>query len=58
MRLGVREGTGKWDLYVWAKNIANVNYLSFVGTGPGNTGALYSQLGDPRTYGVTLRFHY
>ena len=58
MRLGVREGTGKWDLYLWAKNISNVNYLSFVGTGPGNTGALYSQLGDPRTYGVTLRFHY
>ena len=58
MRLGVREGSGKWDLYVWAKNISNVNYESFVATAPGNTGALYAQLGDPRTYGVTLRFHY
>ena len=58
VRLGLRAADSAWDLYVWAKNIFNENYFTFRSAGPGNTGALYSQLGDPRTYGVTFRFHY
>jgi iron complex outermembrane recepter protein len=58
VRAGLRAADSAWDLYFWAKNVFNKNYLTFVGSAPGNTGALYSQLGDPRTYGVTFRFHY
>jgi iron complex outermembrane receptor protein len=58
VRAGVRSGAGKWDLYLWAKNVFNVDYDTFIAAGVGNTGELTAQLGDPRTYGVTLRFHY
>ena len=58
VRVGVRSPAGKWDLYGWAKNVFNVSYDTFIATGVGNTGQLTAQLGDPRTYGVTLRFHY
>jgi iron complex outermembrane receptor protein len=57
-RLGLRAADSRWDAYLWAKNLFNDNYLTFVTAGAGNTGALYAQLGDPRTWGVTLRFHY
>ncbi len=57
LRLGVRAADQKWDLYLWAKNLANTDYFTFTMPLVGNTGALASQLGDPRTYGVTFRFH-
>ncbi|HKR89693.1 MAG TPA: TonB-dependent receptor [Phenylobacterium sp.] len=55
-RAGVR--SERWDAYVWAKNLFDKDYLTTVAPGSGNTGSLYSQLGDPRTYGVTLRVKY
>jgi len=55
-RAGVR--ADGWDLYVWGKNLSNSKYFTFLSPGPGNTGALFAQLGDPRTYGVTLRLKY
>jgi iron complex outermembrane receptor protein len=58
LRAGVRAVDGKWDLYMWAKNVFNVYYNTFISAGIGNTGALDAGVGDPRTYGVTLRFHY
>ncbi len=57
-RLGVRAGNQSWDAYLWAKNLFAVNYFTFVSAGVGNTGALTAQLGDPRTYGATVRFHF
>jgi iron complex outermembrane receptor protein len=58
LRVGVRAPDGRWDAYLWARNLFNENYLTFISAGIGNTGALVSQLGDPRTFGVTLRAHY
>jgi len=57
-RLGLRSSNGRWDAYLWARNLFNQNYFTFVAAGVGNTGALFGQLGDPRTYGVTLRAKY
>ena len=57
-RVGVRSIETRWDAYFWAKNVFNDKYYTFVSPGVGNTGALDAQLGDPRTYGVTLRVHY
>jgi iron complex outermembrane receptor protein len=55
-RAGVR--SDGWDAYVWAKNLGNAKYFTYLSPGPGNTGALFAQLGDPRTYGLTLRLKY
>jgi iron complex outermembrane receptor protein len=55
-RAGVR--SDRWDAYVWAKNLLNKDYFTTNGGGSGNTGAIYAALGDPRTYGVTLRLKY
>ena len=53
-RLGLRAGDeGRWDLSVWARNLTNEKY--FVTTGIANTGLASGLLGDPRTWGVTLR---
>jgi iron complex outermembrane receptor protein len=57
-RLGVRAVDGRWDAYVWGKNITDKRYFTSSGSGIGNTGSLYSTLGDPATFGVTLRGKY
>ena len=57
-RAGVRSTDGRWDAYLWGKNIFNAEYYNFVAPGVGNTGALYAALGDPATYGATLRLRY
>ena len=57
-RIGVRALNRRMDLSVWAKNLFDKQYFSDIVPGVGNTGLLTVQLGDPRTYGVTLRFHF
>jgi len=57
-RLGLRAPSGRWDVYLWARNLFNQNYFTFISPGIGNTGELTAQLGDPRTFGATLRVHY
>ncbi|MEY4671907.1 MAG: hypothetical protein RLZZ415_1786 [Pseudomonadota bacterium] len=57
-RLGVRAANRRIDASLWVKNLFDKQYLSDVAVGTGNTGLLTAQLGDPRTYGVTLRFHF
>ncbi|EZP54176.1 TonB-dependent receptor [Sphingomonas sp. RIT328] len=53
IRFGIRAPDGRFDIQVWGRNITNsVYYLSI---GAANTGAITGTLGDPRTYGVTLR---
>ncbi len=57
-RLGVRSQSGRWDAYLWAKNLTDEKYFTFTAAGVGNTGALVSQLGDPRAFGGTFRLRY
>ena len=54
LRFGFRAGSGI-DLYGWVRNAFNVGYFQQLAVAPGNTGLIVGQLGDPRTYGVTLR---
>jgi len=58
LRLGVRLDSRTWDVYLWAKNIANANYFTFVASGVANTGLLTAQVGLERTFGGTVRFHF
>ncbi|TVV74720.1 TonB-dependent receptor [Sphingomonas solaris] len=53
LRAGVRSEDGRFDVQVWARNLTNKDY--FLSLSAANTGAITGTLGDPRTYGVTLR---
>lgn len=57
-RLGVRAVGGGWDAFIWGRNVLDKKYFTSRGPGIGNTGAIYAALGDPATYGVTLRARY
>jgi iron complex outermembrane receptor protein len=52
-RLGLRSEDGLIDVSVWAKNLFDQNY--FLSLSAANTGTVTGQIGDPRTFGVTLR---
>ena len=53
-RLGVRSENGKWDVSVWSRNVFNKLYYYY--TSVNDIGAAYTgSLGDPRTFGATLR---
>jgi iron complex outermembrane receptor protein len=51
-RIGVRSDNGRWDVSVWARNLTNTNYYQALSVG---TGSITGTIGDPRTYGVTLK---
>jgi iron complex outermembrane receptor protein len=57
-RLGVRDKDAAWNAYLWVKNLADETYFTFISPGVGNTGALFSQLGEPRAFGATFRLKY
>ncbi|VWX53492.1 TonB-dependent receptor [Novosphingobium sp. 9U] len=52
-RVGVRTLDGLVDVQVWARNITDKLYYASLSAG--TTGSVTGTLGDPQTYGVTLR---
>ncbi|EPR11793.1 TonB-denpendent receptor [Sphingobium indicum IP26] len=52
-RIGVRSLDGALDLQLWGRNLFDKDY--FQSLSAANTGAITGTLGDPRTYGATLR---
>jgi iron complex outermembrane receptor protein len=53
-RLGFRGGDG-WDVYVWSRNITDEEYYEILAAQSGGSGLIVGTLGEPRTFGVTLR---
>lgn len=53
VRFGYRDGNS-WNVFGWVKNAFDTDYLEFLSNQPGNNGLVVGQLGDPRTFGVTL----
>jgi iron complex outermembrane recepter protein len=53
LRAGYRDGDN-WNVFGWVKNAFDTDYLEFLSNQPGNNGLLVGQLGDPRTYGITV----
>lgn len=53
-RLGYRVSTGT-SLFVWGRNLTNKDYYEQLLVAGGNAGHYAGVLGDPRTYGVTIR---
>lgn len=56
-RIGFRTAKGV-SLFVWARNILNKDYYEQLLVAAGNAGQYAGVLGDPRTYGVTLRYNF
>ncbi|NCU03752.1 MAG: TonB-dependent receptor [Chitinophagaceae bacterium] len=54
-RLGFKASEGL-SLFVWARNILDKNYFEQLLPAAGNAGHYAAVLGDPRTYGITLRY--
>jgi iron complex outermembrane receptor protein len=54
-RLGFRANNGL-SVFLWARNLLDKDYFEQLLPAAGNAGHYAGVLGDPRTYGVTLRY--
>jgi len=54
-RLGFRATKGV-TVFIWGRNLLNKDYFEQLLVAAGNAGQYAAVLGDPRTYGVTLRY--
>ncbi len=54
LRAGFRSVDG-WDLFGWTRNALDEEYFEMLNAGGSSSGYYAGLLGDPRTYGVTLR---
>jgi len=57
-RLGVGSSNNRWTLEFWGENLTNEKYYQVIIDTLFQQGALNGYLGDPRTYGVTLRANF
>ena len=55
-RLGFR--TQGFDIFGWVRNAFDQNYYESLAVTPGNTGLISAQLGDPRTWGGTIKLSF
>jgi len=56
-RLGFRVNNGL-SAFVWGRNLLNKNYFEQLLPAAGSAGQYAAVLGDPQTYGITLRYTY
>ncbi len=54
-RLGFRS-SDKVTVYLWGRNLLDKNYFEQLLPGAGNSGQYAGVLGDPRTYGITVKY--
>ncbi|MDR2213007.1 MAG: TonB-dependent receptor [Pseudomonadales bacterium] len=54
-RLGFR-GDDSWSAFLWVRNLTDKDYFEQLLPGAGNAGHYAAVLGDPRTFGLTLRY--
>ncbi|AGH50906.1 TonB-dependent receptor [Sphingomonas sp. MM-1] len=55
-RAGFR--TDNFDIFGWVRNAFDQNYFESLAVTPGNTGLISAQLGDPQTWGGTIKFSF
>ena len=51
---GVRN-IGRWELYLWARNLLDRNYMQNLTVQAGNSGLIVGTPSDPRIYGAAVR---
>jgi outer membrane receptor protein involved in Fe transport len=57
-RLGIGSESDRWMLEAWGQNVFNRNYYQLFYDAPLQTGTFDAYLGNPRTYGLTLRVNF
>ena len=55
-RVGFRASNGL-SVIVWSRNLTNKDYYEQLLAAPGNFGQYAGVVGDPRTYGITLKYN-
>jgi iron complex outermembrane receptor protein len=55
-RIGVRTENQRWDVSLWAHNLTDTHYFQTLAAQ--NTGQIAGTVGEPRTFGGTVRFKY
>jgi iron complex outermembrane receptor protein len=50
--------TGDFDIFGWVRNAFDQDYFESLAVTPGNTGLISAQLGDPRTWGGTVKLSF
>jgi iron complex outermembrane receptor protein len=53
LRAGLR--SGRVDAFFWVRNVLAQDFFEFLTVGPGNTGLITGQPGEPRMWGGTLK---
>lgn len=48
----------KFSLFLWSRNLANKDYYEQLQAAAGSSGLYAGVLGDPRTFGLTLRYNF
>lgn len=56
-RIGFRTGKGI-SMFVWSRNLLDAEYFEQLLPGAGNAGQFAGVLGDPRTFGATVRLNF
>ncbi len=56
-RLGFRTRQG-FNLFGWVRNAFDVHYFELLQVAPGSTGLIVGSLGDPRTFGGTIKLEF
>ena len=57
-RVGIGSEDGSWSLEAWGRNLFDEDYIQVGFDGPFQSGSFNAFLGQPRTYGLTLRARY
>ena len=53
-RLGFRDDSG-FNVFGWVRNAFDTHYFELLQVAPGSTGLIAGNLGDPRTFGLTIK---
>lgn len=54
LRAGLRAPNGV-EIFGWVRNLTQTEYFDFLSAAPGGSGLFVGQVGDPRTFGLTIR---
>lgn len=54
LRAGLRASNGV-EIFGWVRNATQTEYFDFLSAAPGGSGLFVGQVGDPRTFGLTIR---
>jgi len=52
---GIRAADGNWNVELWGRNLADEEYTVGNFESVGQPGSVHSYVGDPRTYGISIR---